>query len=123
MGGAVILLSGLAAMGMEIVWFRHLAILLGGIRSVFSLPLTAILVGIWVGSIGGGYLHSRFGRPALWYMLAQALFVVSALVGVASADLNQIAPERAAMVATFHSTSGWQSAAAELWDHGAPAPT
>ena len=32
-----ILLSGLAAMGMEIVWFRHLAILLGGIRSVFSL--------------------------------------------------------------------------------------
>jgi spermidine synthase len=113
--GTAILLSGLAAMGMEIVWFRHLAILLGGIRSVFSLLLTAILVGIWVGSIGGGYLHSRFGRPALWYMLAQALFVVSALVGVASADLNQIAPERAAMVATFHSTSGWKRAAAELW--------
>ena len=63
--GTAILLSGLAAMGMEIVWFRHLAILLGGIRSVFSLLLTAILVGIWVGSIGGGYLHSRFGRHRL----------------------------------------------------------
>lgn len=113
--GTAILLSGFAAMGMEIVWFRHLAILLGGIRSVFSLLLTAILVGIWVGSIGGGYLHSRFGRPALWYMLAQALFVVSALVGVASADLNQIATERTAMVATFHATSGWKRAAAELW--------
>jgi len=113
--GIAILLSGLAAMGMEIVWFRHLAILLGSIRSVFSLLLTAILVGIWVGSMCGGYLHRRFGRPALWYMLAQALFVVSALVGVASGDLNQIAHERAAMVATFHSTSGWPRATAELW--------
>jgi spermidine synthase len=113
--GTAILLSGLAAMGMEIVWFRHLAVLLGSIRSVFSLLLTAILVGIWVGSLCGGYLHRRFGRPALWYMLAQALFVVSALVGVASADLNQIAHERAAMVASFRSTSGWPRAAAELW--------
>src|SRR4030095_742989 len=113
--GTAILLSGLAAMGMEIVWFRHLAILLGSIRSVFSLLLTAILVGIWVGSMCGGYLHRRFGRPALWYMLAQALFVVSALVGVARGDLNQIAHERAAMVATFHSTSGWPRSLAELW--------
>jgi spermidine synthase len=113
--GTAILLSGLAAMGMEIVWFRHLAILLGSIRSVFSLLLTVILVSIWVGSMCGGYLHRRLGRPALWYMLAQALFVVSALVGVASGDLNQIAHERAAMVATFHSTSGWPRALAELW--------
>jgi len=113
--GAAIFLSGFAAMGMEIVWFRHLAVLLGSTRSVFSLLLTAILVGIWLGSIGGGYLHRRFGRPALWYMLAQALFIASALVGVAKAGLTQIVTERAAMIASFRSTPGWMGPGAELW--------
>ena len=37
-------LSGFAALGMEIVWLRHLAVLLGGFRAVFSLLLTVMLV-------------------------------------------------------------------------------
>src|SRR5262249_60370707 len=48
-------LSGFAAMGMEIIWFRHLSSLLGSFRSVLSLILTVILVGIWLGSLSGGY--------------------------------------------------------------------
>ena len=43
-------MSGFAAMGMEIVWFRHFTILLGGFRAVFSLLLAIILIGIGAGS-------------------------------------------------------------------------
>ena len=57
-------LSGFAAMGMEILWFRHVSILLGGFRAVFSLLLTVILVGIGGGSLARGFLHRRTARPA-----------------------------------------------------------
>jgi putative ABC transport system permease protein len=38
-------------MGLEILWFRHVSILLGGFRAVFSLLLSVILIGIGVGSL------------------------------------------------------------------------
>jgi hypothetical protein len=41
-------------MGMEILWFRHLTILLGQFRAVFSLLLTVILVGMGGGSLLSG---------------------------------------------------------------------
>lgn len=72
-------LSGFAAMGMEIVWFRFLTSILGGLRSVFSLLLAVILVGIWLGSLLGGYLHRRWGRPVMFYMIAQSAFVTLTL--------------------------------------------
>src|SRR5262249_58106106 len=71
-------LSGFAAMGMEIIWFRHLSSLLGSFRSVLSLILTVILVGIWLGSLAGGYLPRLVGRPVLLHVVAQAGFVISA---------------------------------------------
>ena len=43
-------MTGLASLGMEILWFRHFNILLGGFRAVFSLLLALILVGIGTGS-------------------------------------------------------------------------
>ena len=46
------MLSGFAAMGMEIVWLRHFSLLLGGFRAVFSLVLTIVLVGIGAGAAG-----------------------------------------------------------------------
>lgn len=58
-------LSGFAALGMEIVWFRFLAATLGAYRSVFALVLTAVLAGICVGSVaaatpsGAGSARSR----------------------------------------------------------------
>ena len=52
-------LSGFAAMGMEILWFRHVSILLGGFRAVFSLLMTVILAGI-----GGGALAAGRRAPA-----------------------------------------------------------
>jgi spermidine synthase len=85
-----LMLSGLAALGMEILWFRHFTILLGGFRAVFSLLLTLILLGIGVGSLLGGAVHRRTGHPAEWLMLAQGLFVASTLYGFAAADVEPI---------------------------------
>jgi len=83
-------LTGVAAMGMEILWFRHFTILLGGFRAVFSLLLTVILVGIGIGSLAGGAACRRTGMPAVWFIVAQASFVVSTLLGFAIADVRAI---------------------------------
>ena len=80
--GLVILaiaLSGFAAMGMEIVWIRFLTSAVGHLRSVYSILLMAILVGIWIGSVGGGYLARFFRRPADLYILSQLLFAITCL--------------------------------------------
>jgi spermidine synthase len=105
-----LMLSGLAALGMEILWFRHFTILLGGFRAVFSLLLTLILLGIGFGSLVGGAVHRRMGRPAEWLMLAQGLFVASTLYGFAAADVE---PINTAAVAGI-------GALAELWFNARP---
>jgi len=83
-------LSGFAAMGMEIVWFRHFTLLLGEFRAVFSLLLTVILIGIGAGSLAGGFLLRRIARPAQWLMVVQGFFVASTLLGLAVASLGNI---------------------------------
>ena len=87
---AALAMTGLASLGMEILWFRHFNILLGGFRAVFSLLLALILVGIGAGSFIGGAVYRRSGRPAEWLMIAQGLFVASTLFGFAAADVNVI---------------------------------
>ncbi|MBS2019969.1 MAG: fused MFS/spermidine synthase [Deltaproteobacteria bacterium] len=77
-------LSGFAALGMEIVWFRFLATTLGAYRAVFSMVLTAVLVGICLGSALGGWCERRFGRPLELFAGAQALFASSALLLMAT---------------------------------------
>jgi spermidine synthase len=103
-------MSGVAALGMEILWFRHFTILLGGFRAVFSLLLTLILLGIGIGSLVGGAVHRRTGRPAEWLMLAQGLFVASTLFGFAAADVDPI--NTGAVAGT--------GAIAELWFNARP---
>ncbi|RLB53122.1 MAG: hypothetical protein DRI90_21495 [Deltaproteobacteria bacterium] len=77
--GLALGLAGFAAMGVEILWFRYLSQILGQFRSVFSLLLAVMLVGIWLGSFAGGYLHRCLARPALLFVLAQSLLVVVTL--------------------------------------------
>ncbi len=74
-----IVLSGFAAMGMEIVWIRFLTSAVGHLRSVYSILLMVILVGIWIGSVGGGYFARFFRRPADLYILSQLLFTSTCL--------------------------------------------
>jgi spermidine synthase len=78
---ASLALVGFASMAMQIVWFRQLISVFGAFRPVFSLLLTVILVGIWLGSVLGGRLAHRGAAPAL-YALALAGFVLSALAGL-----------------------------------------
>lgn len=77
---AALFLSGFAALGMEIVWFRLLISILGGYRSVFSIVLTVVLLGIWAGALLGGWLHRRWQRPALFFALTQCAFAAGAVI-------------------------------------------
>jgi spermidine synthase len=105
-----LVMTGLAALGMEILWFRHFNILLGGFRAVFSLLLALILLGIGVGALVGGAVYRRTGRPAEWLMIGQGLFVASTLFGFARADVNVINTETVPVV----------GALAELWFNAKP---
>src|SRR5688572_4561003 len=82
-------MSGFAAMGMEILWFRYFSILLGGFRAVFALLLAIILTGIGVGSLAGGFVYRRWGRPAQGFIVVQGLFAATALLGLALPDVGQ----------------------------------
>jgi spermidine synthase len=113
-------MSGFAAMGMEIVWFRHLSILLGGFRAVFSLLLTVILAGIGAGSMAAGFLSRRTQRPAQWWMVAQGLFVALTLLGMAAADAGAIDQIVRADRASQTSDSGLARAFVELWFNARP---
>ncbi|MBI3048831.1 MAG: tetratricopeptide repeat protein [Acidobacteria bacterium] len=117
---AAIALSGFAAMGLEIVWFRHFSMLLGEYRAVFSLLLAVILCGIGLGSLAGGWLSRRAGRPAQPWMVAQGLFVVSTLVGLTLVDARQIRDAATAAAASQPGATAWARAAAELWFNAQP---
>src|SRR5436190_421817 len=83
-------LSGFAAMGMEILWFRHFTILLGQLRAVFSLLLTIILIGIGAGSLISTLVNRRTGRAAESLIVVQGLFIIVTLLGLATADAKNI---------------------------------
>ena len=132
----VLALSGFAAMGMEIVWFRHFTILLGQLRSVFSLLLTVILVGIGCGSLAWASIGRRAdgegGRgPATWLIAVQGLFVAATLAGLAAADarsLESIVAADPAFLAAAGGAAGaasiagssWPRALRELWFNARP---
>jgi len=91
-------LTGFAALGMEILWFRHATILLGGFRAVFALLLTVVLTGIAIGAYAGGVLARRTLHAASWLMVTQAMFAVTAVAGIFFADARPL--EAAVNIAT-----------------------
>jgi spermidine synthase len=107
-------LTGLAAMGMEILWFRHFTMLLGGFRAVFSLLLAVILIGIGVGSLAGGVLQRRAGRAGELFMVAQGLFVAVAFGGLVLADV------RAVDAAVVPAQQGGNAGLVEVWFNARP---
>ena len=111
-----IALSGFAAMGMEIVWFRHFSMLLGEYRAVFSLLLAIILAGIGAGSLASGWLYRRLEQPVVVWMLVQGLFVASTLLGLMSIDARQIRDAIPGQIAL----DGWARGWAELWFNARP---
>ena len=115
-----LVLCGLAAMGLEIVWLRHFTLLLGGFRAVFSLVLTIVLVGIGLGSLLGGYIDRRTSRPAQALMVVQALLVVSALLGLSSTGADALDAHRRAIDATFSGLTPFGRWMTELWYNARP---
>jgi spermidine synthase len=58
-----IALSGLTAIGAEVVWTRLLSLMLGATVYTFSLILAVVLVGLGAGSSGGAYLARVVRSP------------------------------------------------------------
>ena len=106
-------LSGFSAMGMEIVWFRHFSILLGGFRAVFALLLAVILIGIGVGSLVSTSLNHRWMRApaARVWMTVQGLFVASTLAGLTIPDPRRIDAAAIARGAASSVAQDW----VEMW--------
>src|SRR5262249_43474731 len=58
-----IALSGLTALGAEVVWTRLLSLLLGPTVYTFSIILAVFLLGLWAGSSAGSSLARRLASP------------------------------------------------------------
>ena len=56
---AVTALSGMTALSAEVLWTRHLSLLLGGTVYTFALVLAVFLLGLGLGSTGGAVLGRR----------------------------------------------------------------
>ena len=70
-------ISGLAALGAEVVWTRLLSLLLGGTVYTFSIILAVFLFGLWFGSTTGAFVGRRAAHPALALAACQVLLVLS----------------------------------------------
>jgi spermidine synthase len=60
-----IALSGLCALGAEVVWTRLLALMLGATVYTFSIILAVFLIGLGIGSSGGSMWTRKLKRPRL----------------------------------------------------------
>lgn len=60
---AAIALSGMTALGAQVVWTRLLSLMLGATTYTFSIILAVVLVGLGIGSTAGASLARRLQRP------------------------------------------------------------
>ena len=76
-----IALSGLTALGAEVVWTRLLSLLLGATVYTFSIILAVFLFGLWAGSGAGSFLARRLervsGQPQLALAACQILLALA----------------------------------------------
>jgi spermidine synthase len=70
-------LSGLTALGAEVVWTRLLSLLLGATVYTFSIILAVFLLGLSAGSAFGSFLVRRIRQPRLTLAGAQVLIAAS----------------------------------------------
>jgi spermidine synthase len=72
-----IALSGMSALGAEVVWTRLLSLLLGGTVYTFSLILAVFLIGLGIGSSFGALLARRAARARLALGICQWLLTAA----------------------------------------------
>jgi len=68
---AVLFLSGFVALGNEVLWTRHLSLLIGNTVYSYTLTLSAVLIGIVAGSGAGALRFDRSKSRAFWLGLIQ----------------------------------------------------
>jgi spermidine synthase len=71
-----IALSGLAALGAEVIWTRLLSLMFGGTVYTFSIILAVFLLGLGIGSSAGASLSRRF-NPRLALGVCQSLLTAA----------------------------------------------
>jgi len=72
-----IALSGMAALGSEVIWTRLLSIMLGATVYVFSIILAGFLVGLGIGSGAGAFLGRRIKNPGFALGMCQFLLILA----------------------------------------------
>jgi spermidine synthase len=72
-----IALSGLCALGAEVIWTRDLSLMLGPTVYTFSIILGVFLTGLGLGSAGGSALSRNHPDPRLWFTACQLLQVLA----------------------------------------------
>ncbi len=72
-----IALSGLCALGAEVIWTRNLSLMLGPTVYTFSIILGVFLTGLGLGSSGGSALARNHPNPRMWFALCQLLQVLA----------------------------------------------
>jgi spermidine synthase len=70
-------LSGMTALGAEVVWTRLFSLLLSGTTYTFSIILAVFLIGIGLGSGAGAFIANRTGNARRALGIAQLLLVVA----------------------------------------------
>jgi len=70
-------LSGLTALGAEVIWTRHLGLLLGPTVYTFSIILAVFLLGLGMGSSTGSIIGRRVRSPGLALALTQLLLLIA----------------------------------------------
>ncbi len=70
-------ISGLTALGAEVVWTRLLSLLLGATVYTFSIILGVFLIGMWAGSAAGSRLAARTADPKFALAVCQGLLALS----------------------------------------------
>ncbi len=72
-----IALSGMTALGAEVVWTRLFTLLLGGTTYTFSIILAVFLIGIGLGSSVASYAARQLVRPRLAFGLVQVALMAA----------------------------------------------
>ena len=72
-----IALSGLTALGAEVVWTRLLSLLLGATVYTFSIILAVFLGGLWAGGTAGSFLSTRTRSPRVALAACEILLALA----------------------------------------------
>jgi spermidine synthase len=83
-------LSGLSALGAEVVWTRLLSLMLGATVYTFSIILAVFLVGLGIGSSAGSYLSRGIVQPRM--ALGRCQMLLAAAIAWAAFMLTRSIP-------------------------------